>query len=74
MHSMREECRKKNSKRAGVAFVCAANLWLKTAGGLLKDGTNAWKHFSERLSSQEIRDDHILNLTKLFETKCGLPK
>ena len=36
----------------------------KTAGGLLKDGTNAWKHFSERLSSQEIRDDHILNLTE----------
>ena len=49
-------------------------LWLKTAGGLLKDGTNAWKHFSERLSSQDMRDDHILNLTKWFEIKRGLSK
>jgi hypothetical protein len=49
-------------------------LWLKTAGGLLNNGTNAWKHFSERLSSQEIGDDHILNLTKWFEIKRGMSK
>jgi len=52
-------------------------LWLKTAGGLLKNGTNganAWKHFSEKLSSQNMRDDHILNLTKWFEIKRGLSK
>jgi hypothetical protein len=46
----------------------------KTAGGLIKDDTNAWKHFSERLSSQEIREDHILNLTKWFEIKHDFSK
>jgi hypothetical protein len=49
-------------------------LWLKTAGGLLKDVANSWKHSSERLSSQEILDDHVLNLTKWFEIKRGLSK
>ena len=55
-------------------FFCAANFMVKTAGGLMKDDTNAWKHFSKRLSSQEIREEHILNSTKWFEIKRGLSK
>ena len=46
----------------------------KTVGGRIKDDTNAWKHFSKRLSSQEIREEHILNSTKWFEIKRGLSK
>jgi hypothetical protein len=81
-HSTREEYRKKNSrhifqltprKHVELLFVLQI-LQLKTADVLLKNGTYAWKHFSEKLSSQEIRNDHILNLTKWFEIKRGLSK
>jgi hypothetical protein len=60
-------------KQLSLLFVLQI-LWLKRAGGLLKDGTNARKHFSEGLGSQEIRGVHILNLTKWFEIKRWLSK